>query len=307
MIAPEQPLPDSAPVHPPQKSTARSFLEDCTVSGFGMATSAAVAYGSHFMAANWDFAPFTWMVNFVIPVGALLCGFVAATGYWIGARLFNHRPTRMLMLHILVISLGTFFSIHQLDYSAAKYHGVSISDRMSFPDYLVAVTEHMRYKSSNSYDKDEATELGKWGWGVAALQVLGFSLGGLGVYGMLASVPYCDRCAKYLSEKKHKSVSWKDKETMHGNFAVLSTLMQAGHLQEAIDQHATMGDNKRFGAKAFLHLELRKCPTCENRRLRLTATQRNGNQVQNVGQVVVPTEEPLRMATGKREPELQES
>src|SRR4051812_1746689 len=114
MIPPEHPAPDEAPAQPPQKSTARSFAEDCTVSGFGMATSGAVAYASHYMAVHWDFAPFTWMANFVIPVGALLCGFVAATGYWIGARLFNHRPTRMLAVHILIISLGTYFTIHQL-------------------------------------------------------------------------------------------------------------------------------------------------------------------------------------------------
>lgn len=294
MISPEQPVSEPAPAQPPQKSSGRSLAEDCIVSGFGVATSAAVVYGSHYMAVHWDFAPFTWMANFIIPIGAILCGFVAATGYWIGARMFNHRPTRMLMLHIVLISLGTYFSIHQLAYSEAKLERV-----MSFPEYLVQVTEHMRYKSSRSYDKDEGTELGKLGWGVAALQVLGFSIGGLAVYGMLSSVPYCDRCAKYLSDKKHKSVSWKDPEAMLGSFAVLSGMMQAGQLQETIDLHATMGDNKRFGAKAFLHMELRKCPTCENRRLRLSATQRKGNQMANVGQLDIRTEEPLQMGAAR--------
>jgi hypothetical protein len=294
----EYPAPPAAssilPPNAPAKSSGRAFLEDLLVSGFGMASSAAVAYGSHYTATNWEFAPFTWMADMIIPVGAILCGIVAAIGYWVGARTFNHRPTRWLMVNILFVSLSTFFWIHYLDYSAMKVNGVPVEHLMPFEKYLTLVTEHMHYKDSHS--TGEGVELGKWGWGVAALQVIGFSLGGLVVYSMLKSVPYCSRCAKYLSEKKTRVAQWKEVGLMQQGYAELANLIQAGNLQQAIDRHGELGEKRRFNIHGMLRLELRKCPGCENRRLRLTGQSRRGNRWLTAGQLDTPTEQPIQMA-----------
>lgn len=296
------PSPDKAPddfqsatATPKMKSSGRLFIEDLIVSGCGMLTSAAVAYGSRSMSQSWNFSPYTWMANWVIPAGAIACGFVAAVGYWIGARWFNHRPSRMLLGNIVLVSLTTFFAIHHLDYSQTRVKGVPLEKLMGFGDYLIEVTEHMTYKSSHDSGDSPGTELGKWGWGVAGLQIIGFSFGGFAVYGMLAAVPYCDRCSKYLSDKRRRVTKWKDVVAMRESFETVSKLMQGDQLQMAIDQHAGLGEQRTFGIKATLVLELRKCPGCENRRLRLTAQQRKGNQWATVGQTDVWTEAPLQM------------
>lgn len=288
----------AVPAPTPAKSSGRGFIEDLIVSGFGMATSAAVAYGSHYSAVHWDFAPFTWMADMILPVGAIGCGFVAAIGYLIGARLFNHRPTRWLMLNIVFVALTTYFSIHYLNYSEAKVRSrggleVPIAHLMSFEQYMKEVTEHMTYKDSHS--TGEGTQLGMWGWGVAGLQVLGFSLGGFLIYGMLKAVPYCDRCSKYLSQKKQRVAKWKAADAMQQAYAEVANLIQGGHLQEAIDHHARLGEDRRFSIGATLNLELRKCPTCENRTLRLFGQRRRGRNWATVGQLLTPTEQPLQM------------
>ena len=238
-----------------------------------MATSAAVAYGSFYLAKNHGFALYTWMADYVIPLGALVCGFVAAVGYWIGSRLFNHKPSRLLLCNIVLISLGTFFSIHHLDYTHS-----GVDQLTSFPDYLVAVTEHMSYKSSHG--SGESTELGKWGWGVAG--VAGPRVLPRGVRGLCnasRATPYCHRCSMYFRTIWRRGTRWKDLETMGRKYESLSALLDAGQLQAAVDQHALSGDAGRFGVRGLLTLDLRACPGCAERRLALRAQKRNGNQL----------------------------
>lgn len=259
---------------------------------FGMASSGAVAYGSFYASREFNFAPYTWMVNFIIPAGAFLCGFVAAVGYWAGSRLFHHRPTRLLLLNIVLVSLGTFFSIHHLDYShASATDGQPLESVMSFPEYLVAVTEHMAYRSSS--DRDEPVELGKLGWGVAALQVGGFCLGGFLVYAMLVAVPYCNRCSKYFNLLWKRAVRWKDLAGMGQTYDAATQLLKSGEIQSAVNQFAALPDQSRFKATGLLSMELRKCPTCENRQIKLLVQKRVGNQFQRMGELKVPTELPI--------------
>ncbi len=279
----------------PTKTSTRLFVEDLIVTAFGMATSAAVAYGSFYLGKGTDSAVYTWMADLVIPIGAILCGFVAAVGYWIGSRLFNHKPSRLLLCNIVLVSLGTFFSIHHLDYTHAAARGTPLPQLISFPDYLVAVTEHMTYKDSHS--SGAGMELGKWGWGVAGLQVLGFCLGGFGVYGILAATPYCHRCSMYFRNLWRRATKWKDLEAMSRAYQSLSALLDAGQLQAAVDQHAMSGDSGKFGMRGFLSMNLRECPGCAERRLDLLAQRRNGNQVATIARRTVTTHDPIQKAT----------
>lgn len=291
------PTPLDTPPAPAAKSGKRtgkpSFIEDLLVTGFGFATSTAVAWLSWWMASHWDIAVYTWMANMVIPIGAIICGFVAAIGYWIGARWFNHRPTKVLMFNIVLVSISTFFAIHHFHYTNDKVSGMRISRNMTYPDYLVAVTEHMTYKTSGS--STEGTELGKWGWGVAALQVIGFSFGGFAVYSMLCAVPYCDGCSKYLNKRTSALKKWKDPAEMHAAFETVSGLINQEHYQEAINTFAGTGEKRRIGTKATLHLDLRKCPDCDLCRLSLTANQKVSRKWQVVGQNSRVLHQPLTM------------
>ncbi|MGV3658893.1 MAG: hypothetical protein ACO1TE_01875 [Prosthecobacter sp.] len=294
--APSADLPAAPPPTAPPKRTGKpSFMEDMIVTAFGFATSTGVAWLSWWMAAHWDFAIYTWMFWFVVPMGAVGCGFAAATGYWLGARLFNHRPSKWMLFNIVLVSFTTFFAIHHFHYTNDQVMGRPLSSLMSYEDYLVEVTENMTYKSSRGGSNTPGTPLGKLGWGVAALQVIGFSVGGFVVHGMLLGVPYCGRCSKYLSQKKTKVARWKEPEMWRSAFDEVAGLMQQGQLQAAIDKHATLGEDRRTHVNSMLTLLLRKCPDCEARRLVLTARRTNGNQLDVVASASVNTEEPLHM------------
>lgn len=280
--------PSAAAPRPAAKTSTRLLLEDLIVTAFGMATSGLVAYGSFYLARYHDFAVYTWMANAIIPIGAIICGFVAAVGYWIGSRLFNHKPTKLLLANIVLVSLGTFFSIYHLDYTYSTYEEV-----MSFPDYLVASIEHMTYKSSRS--GAQATELGKWGWGAAGLQVLGFCLGGWAVYGILAGTPFCAHCSMYFRRLWSRGTKWKDLPEMGEQYEHLSTLLDGGHFQAAVEQHAASGA-KMYRANGLLTMMQHQCPGCAENRITLHAQRANGNHMATVAQRVVITREPVHKA-----------
>jgi hypothetical protein len=63
---------------------------------------------------RFGFSFYSWTFWFVIPAGALLSGFAGASGYLAGSLFFGRRPTRLLLLNIVIASISTFFFIHYL-------------------------------------------------------------------------------------------------------------------------------------------------------------------------------------------------
>jgi hypothetical protein len=136
---------------------------------------------------GFAFYSFTWL--FVIPVGALLSGFVAASGYYFGAKVFNHRPTRLMLFNMISVAITTYFLINYLNYSLLEVKGQPVSEMVSFGKYLDIILSHqsMEFRIRGS-KLGEIGDLGNFGYVTAALQILGFAVGGLYVCGYLRSV-----------------------------------------------------------------------------------------------------------------------
>lgn len=75
----------------------KRLAQDLVVTAFGVVTSIATALLLFVVEQSFSVSLYTWTVWFVIPVGAMLAGFVAASGYYAGARLFGHRPTPLIL------------------------------------------------------------------------------------------------------------------------------------------------------------------------------------------------------------------
>lgn len=239
---------------------------------FGLSTCGGVAYALHYVSQRWDIAFFTWMILVVIPLGALLSGVVAGTGYWMGARLFHHRPTLLLLPNVFLASAGTYFAVHYFDYKEARVNGVPLAARVDFQTYMVRTIESTTLRSvkeiawtrmNRSASPVGRPALGKFGWVVAGAQILGFAVGGLFAFSSLFRAPYCDRCSKYLGHLHTREAHWGDAESMTAAFRRLADIADAGHLQRAIEFHATLGDGRLLGRRAKLVMELSKCPECD--------------------------------------------
>src|SRR5215472_8621645 len=80
-------------------------IQDLIVTAIGVIASMATAIALFLIEDRLGIAIYSYMLWFVIPAGAFLSGFVAAGGWYLGSILFNHRPTRLLLVHMGLASV----------------------------------------------------------------------------------------------------------------------------------------------------------------------------------------------------------
>lgn len=141
----------------------------------------------------------------VVPVGAIGAGFLAASGYYLAAIYLRERPTRTLLLNMLLLSAGTYLLVEYLSYLAATFpDGSYISTRIGFIDYFELSATHKRLTFAvRGRPVGESTgELGRMGYVVEALQFAGFLIGSLAAYVNLLDKRFCRVCRAYYKTKQ---------------------------------------------------------------------------------------------------------
>jgi hypothetical protein len=264
---------------PNTDTSYRKTVEDLLVGLCGFVTSLITAVILWWLERALGFAFYTWMFWFIIPVGAGLAGFAGASGYYAGARIFNHRPTPLLLLNIVVASVSTFFTIHYLSYVMLEIDGRVISDYLSFGQYLdIAVRSTSMAFRLRTVELGSTGELGGLGYGVAILQILGFAVGGLIVYFHLASTPYCEGCSRYFSSKGKQTRYTGDAEGLSGSAAQVFSDFGDGAIASAIEKHKTFGTPKfQKGNHLRSWIEVRHCKSCGQHWVKYSVEKRSGN------------------------------
>jgi hypothetical protein len=151
----------------------------------------------------WAIARFTdenvmgWYANYVLPVGPLLVGLVASSGfalgsYWSGAKITG--PLLWMMLAILVAgyALGQWLEFRQLFPDGAV---LDDGTELGFWGYFDLVTRSIAFTGR---DKVAGRPLGALGYLVRVGDLVGFTAGGLLVPFGLRKLPYCATCAAYM-------------------------------------------------------------------------------------------------------------
>jgi hypothetical protein len=192
---------NTSAAHPPAiRSDVSSVVQDLLVAGFGTATSFVTAIILAAIEIRFDFSIYSFMYWFVIPAGAICSGIAAASGYYAGARYFNRKPTKLLLLNMVVISITTFFLIHYINYYFLIVDGRPGRELVDFAKYLDIVLSHtaVRFRVMRG-PVSGPVELGSWGYLYAVLQMVGFAIGGVAIYWYLTGLPCCERCSKYFA------------------------------------------------------------------------------------------------------------
>lgn len=259
--------------------TARRTAEDLLVGLCGFVTSLITAVILWWVELEFGFAFYTWMFWFIVPVGALLTGCAGASGYYAGARIFNHRPTPLLLLNVLLASVGTFFTIHYLSYITMEIEGKAISDYISFGQYLdIAIRSTSMQFWLRTIEIGATGELGRLGYGAAILQIFGFAAGGLAVYGYLVSIPYCERCSRYFSAKGKQIRYTSDVEGLQASTLQVFNDFAEGAIASAIVKHRTFG-NPKFEKGNHLRsvIQVRHCKKCGQHWVKYVVEKQSGN------------------------------
>jgi hypothetical protein len=241
---------------------------------FGIVTSVLTAVLLAVVQRQFGIAIYSFMVVF-IPFGAIFSGLCAASGYYFGARLFQRRPTRVLIFNVMSVAVMTYFLINYLNYSLLEIHGQPVAKLISFSRYLDFVLRHQRMEFASPGISRTTGELGVFGYALAAFEVLGFAAGGLLAYGHVSSAPYCQVCKRYLPKQSTTKRYTGDRNQLLAVYSRLLAYLQRGDTSEAKTCLCGFGSVTGHAKKKKLNVELKlwKCITCPEEFVELNVKQ----------------------------------
>lgn len=260
----------------------KNLFKDVLITLFGALTSLLTVLILYWIESHWNISFYSLMVWFVIPAGAGISGFAAASGYYFGARFFNYKPRKIILISMLGVSIGTYLFIQYLDYSLLEVQGESIAHYLSFWEYLdISLTNtsvQIRAGRGGHVKVGNTIELQSFGYVYALLQVIGFVLGSFVLYLYLSTRLYCEQCLRYFSNKGNVSRYTDDKESLVNFIKKAVNLLGKHNLAEIISLHDEAGVAKCDLKKHYLRtdLNLKSCKECGKHHLLLNVFKKNG-------------------------------
>ncbi len=169
------------------------LLEQVGIAWLGLVTTLFVAITDVTVLRWTGFSLVGTWYNW-IPVGAIIGGMVAASGYYIGARYTHSRATPFLLLLMVVIAGLAYFLIYWLDYTHREIGGTPARDSMTFWEFVDAILTNTRITGRFIW----TGSVGVLGYLLGLVEFIGFLVGGFGAYALLASGHMCPSCNLYL-------------------------------------------------------------------------------------------------------------
>jgi hypothetical protein len=235
---------------------ANRFVELC-----GLATSVLTAILVLAVEQWLNFSFFTLTFWVIVPVGALITGCLAASGYYFGAIVANRKPGKGLLVTMVIVAGATFFLIYYMQYRTLEIDGNAVSSFVPFTTFLQVVLTKAEYglvRSSQAH-----FEVGAFGYFIGFLQVVAFMLGGFGTYLALSAKPFCGTCEKYLKKLSHVKRTFENSDAFDTFSQRLHSLSppSAEYLHILKEPHDVQ--KPKPGAVA-LEWSLLGCPTCRS-------------------------------------------
>jgi hypothetical protein len=162
------------------------------VLGVGLATTALALLGVWAASqASDEFYLMGWYVYYIFPVGALLVGLVAGSGYGVASWLTGVRISRNLLLAVLLLQVTSYFVAQYIEYRHLVAEDVF--PEVGFFSYFDARARSFAFKSGDP--------MGGWGYVFRLLEIAGFAFGGMIAPLILRAKPYCENCQIYMRTK----------------------------------------------------------------------------------------------------------
>jgi len=184
----------------PGRSPLSPSLRAGLVVAAGLVTTVLFLGGFALLAATVpDFNVMGWYILFVIPVGAMIVGFCAGSGYGLASWLSGRKISGVVLGVVLVLQVGAYAGAQWLEF--ASYEITDQAGRpLDFWTYYDATTRAIAFESTRG--GGSTGELGLLGYGVRLLELVGFALGGIYAPAILRSKPYCDPCESYMRTRQ---------------------------------------------------------------------------------------------------------
>ncbi|HSY20225.1 MAG TPA: hypothetical protein VK815_17905 [Candidatus Acidoferrales bacterium] len=166
----------------------------------GLVTTSLTLAGIYLIdRSGADFHIMGWYANYILPVGAILVGLAASSGYGFASWYSGIKITRRLLWIMLTLQLVAYFGAQYIEFQGRHLIHLKDMTPVGFWEYFDHAARGMAWKKDNG----EAGEpLGAWGYGVRLLEILGFVGGSLIVPLALHKAPYCESCQRYMRTRQ---------------------------------------------------------------------------------------------------------
>ncbi|MDP9196542.1 MAG: hypothetical protein M3O22_07250 [Pseudomonadota bacterium] len=240
-----------------KKILANIFITFC-----GLVTTALTIVLNFLVSDYLDTNLYTYAVAGIVPVGAILVGAIAASGYLLGSGLTNTRPHWTLLLQMVAVAALANAAIYFIEWQIVLDDNGSY---MSFLDYMrTSLTEaHYRFGSSNR----DLGEVGQWGYALAALNFLGFLFGGVAIWLFLKDMLYCAPCQKYLKSQGSITRRFENAGAFRSQYDGLVNTPASSMLLASLVSHPGLSGRPKRGVHE-LTVTLYQCPGCTAQTLR---------------------------------------
>jgi hypothetical protein len=167
----------------------------------GIVTSALTLWGVHYLdTSSDDFQIMGFYADYLIPVGPIIAGFAAGSGYGLASWITGTKITSRVLAIMLALLLAGYFGARFIEFRSLHLVYQGTGDPISFWTYIDFVTRSFAWKKEGGGGAGEP--FGAWGYGMLALEIAGFTLGGLAITLGLRLKPYCENCQVYMKSKK---------------------------------------------------------------------------------------------------------
>ncbi len=268
----------------------------------GLASTALTLVGVYLLSAHTeDFQIMGWYANYVIPVGAILVGFAASSGYGLGSWLAGVKVSGGLLLGIMGLQVGAYFAGQYIEFRSLGlfYEDGTPVDFVSWFHWSAVSFAWVQD------DGSPGAPLGMWGYGLRALEIAGFTGGSLLGPAVLRSKPYCEACSRYMKVRREalipasvpaRKIKKNDTEAqLSYDQEQQATLEEAMAAVESLGEMAGTGDSSGFRAllteragdaksagklPVRFQVQMSSCPGCHAGELKTSLQSGHGDRQQ---------------------------
>lgn len=120
-------------------------------------------------------------------------------------------------------------------------------------------------------------------WLTAVLGILGFALGGVVVYLLLRSLPYCAACSQFLSQKGAQTRYFLTERALRNCVDEFHERMKLHELTESILAHFGVGSGEKSHLSEFAStIDIKECRHCHTHRMQFSARRKKGQSWHNI-------------------------